>query len=249
MSLPVNKLCMEKPIGFFITLEGPDGSGKSTHAKFLTHSLKILGYPIHHTREPGGTQLAERLRGILLHAKSRMVPVAELFLYLAARAQHVAEVLRPQLARGAVVICERFSDATLAYQGYGRGLKFAKIRQLNALATGGLRPDLTILLDVPTPRGLSRARNAKQRRKRHLDRLERETNAFHRRVRRGYLALATQEPGRIHVVRATGSIRATQARIRALVLEALQRRRGGGHEGGGSGGTLALPARSTVASQ
>ncbi|MBI3292603.1 MAG: dTMP kinase [Elusimicrobia bacterium] len=213
---------MKKPSGFFVTLEGQDGSGKSTHAKLLVQFLKAHGYPVYHTREPGGTRLAERLRGVLLHPKGRIVSAAELLLYLAARAQHVIEVLRPRLARGETVICERFCDATLAYQGYGRGLALPRIRQLNALATDGLQPDITILLDVPTARGLARARASKRHQGRGPDRLEREATVFHRRVRQGYLTLAAQEPRRIRVIRATGSVAATQARIRALVLQGLR---------------------------
>lgn len=230
MRSPRHVRCVNNRYGFFITLEGPDGSGKSTHAKLLAQFLKDRGYPVYHTREPGGTRLAEQLRRLLLHPHSRVAPTAELLLYLAARAQHVAEVLRPRLARSETVICERFSDATMAYQGYGRRLELPRVRQLNAFASGGLRPRLTILLDVPTSEGLARVHAQAPRQRKAPDRLEREVTTFHQRVRRGYLALAAKEPRRIRVVCATGSIAATQGKIRALVLQALQRRLGGGHK-------------------
>lgn len=192
--------------GFFITLEGGEGAGKTTQARLLAVSLRRAGRRVVHTREPGGTPIAEAVRRVLLRPGARVAPVTELLLYEAARAQHVAEVIRPALSRGAVVLCERYTDATVAYQGHGRGMDRPTIDLLNRVATGGLRPDLTLLLDVPTDRGLRAARALPKalsrggRPRAAGDRLEREPLSFHERVRAGYRALARQDPRRIRVV-------------------------------------------------
>lgn len=191
--------------GFFITLEGGEGSGKSTQARFLVQFLRRAGRRVVHTREPGGTTIAEAVRRILLRPGGRVAPMTELLLYEAARAQHVAEIIRPALDRGAVVVCERYTDATVAYQGFGRGLDRRQIARLNDTATGGLAPNLTFLLDVPVDRGLRAARSltktiSKGGRRLAGDRLEREPLAFHERVRAGYRALARQHPRRIVAV-------------------------------------------------
>lgn len=191
--------------GFFITLEGGEGSGKSTQARLLVRSLRRAGRRVVHTREPGGTSIAEAVRRILLRPGGRVAPMTELLLYEAARAQHVAEIIRPALEGGRVVVCERYTDATVAYQGFGRGLDGRQIDRLNETATGGLAPDLTFLLDVPVDRGLRAARSlsktiSKGGRRLAGDRLEREPLAFHERVRAGYRALARQHPRRIVVV-------------------------------------------------
>ncbi len=188
---------MRKKKGLFITVEGGDGSGKSTQAVLLARHLKKMGYPVRHTREPGGTPFAESLRDILLKPGGYVAPLAELFLYEAARAQHVAEVIRPTLDKGGVVVCERFCDATTAYQGWGRGLSVPLIERLNEMATASLKPDITFLLDVAPQDGLRRVARRGNGTK---DRLERESTAFHERVRRGYLALAKREPKRFRVV-------------------------------------------------
>ncbi len=212
--------------GFFITLEGPEGSGKSTQTRLLCGWLRRQGLAVVHTREPGGTRIAEVVRRVLLHPKSRIHPVTELFLYEAARAQHMAEVVRPALSRGRVVVCERFTDATEAYQGWGRGLPLAVIRALNRVATGGLKPHLTLLLDAPARQGLGRARALKKRlaahahRSRGGDRLEREPLSFHQRVRRGYHALARREPGRIRLIPWESGV----AKVHARVISAVQNR-------------------------
>ena len=173
--------------GVFIVLEGPDKSGKSTQAELLVKRLRSLEIAVVHTREPGGTSFAEAIRRIVLDPKHQVDPTAELLLYEAARAQHTAHKLRPALANGDLVLCERYALATLAYQGCARGIPLTLVRRLNAIATGGLKPDLTIVLDIPDSEFGSR------RRSRH-DRLELENSAFRRRVRDGYRLLARKEP-------------------------------------------------------
>jgi dTMP kinase len=179
-----------------ITFEGGEGSGKTTQVELLAQKLRAAGWEVVALREPGGTALGEELRRLLLHADKEPCVEAELLLFLAARAQLVNEVIRPALDRGAVVICDRFSDSTLAYQGYGRGVDVATIRTLNRWATGGLTPDLTVLLDVPVDVG---------RRRKHGDddTFHREPVSFHVRVREGYLYLAASEPARWLVVDAS----------------------------------------------
>lgn len=205
--------------GFFITFEGGEGSGKSTQARRLVAALRRRGLRPVHTREPGGTAIAEAVRRVLLTPGDRVAPLTELLLYEAARAQHLAEIVRPALARGAVVVCERYTDATEAYQGFGRGLPLADIRLLNRIATGGLVPDLTFLLDVPVRRGLSTARRLGKKlarragRSRGGDRMERESPLFHERVRRGYLALARRDPRRVRLVPWGDPIETIHARV------------------------------------
>jgi len=172
--------------GRFIVFEGPEGSGKSTHARLLYEALRAQGLSCTLTREPGGTKVAEMVRRIILSPAMRMSGLTELLLYEAARAQHVAEIIRPALDRGEVVICDRFTDASLVYQGCGRGIDRRTIRQLNAIATGGLCPDFTIILDADSAVGLARV----IRRRRNADRMERESLEFHRAVRQGYRTLA-----------------------------------------------------------
>lgn len=170
--------------GLFVVLEGPDKSGKSTQAALLARRLRRQGLSVVHTREPGGTGFAEAIRRLLLNPRHQVEPLAELFLYEASRAQHVGEKIRPALKRGAVVLCERFTMATDAYQGLARGLGLALTRRLNAAATGGLKPALTIVLDVPE------AEFSARRRRRSHDRMERAPAEFRRRVREGYRRLS-----------------------------------------------------------
>jgi dTMP kinase len=177
---------MARP-GRFIVLEGPDKCGKSTQAALLARRLRKLKLAVVHTREPGGTSFAEAIRRVLLDPRHKVDPMAELLLYEAARAQHTADKLRPALATGAVVLCERYTLATLAYQGHARGLGLSLTRRLNTIATAGLKPDLTIVLDIPDSEFGARPRA------RH-DRLERESAEFRRRVREGYRLLARREP-------------------------------------------------------
>lgn len=176
--------------GYFISIEGGEGAGKSTLLRGLAKKLDHLSIELVLTREPGGTDLGLRLRRELLEGRG-IVPLAELLLYEADRAQHVAEVIAPALGRGAVVLCDRYSDSTLAYQGYGRGLDRRQVALLNAVAEQSVRPNLTLWLDVPVEEGLLRARGRGL-----VDRLETETFAFHERVRKGFRSLARREPHR-----------------------------------------------------
>jgi dTMP kinase len=197
----------------FITLEGVEGCGKSTQASRLGEAF---GPGAVLTQEPGGTDLGRSIRSLLLEKESAAVSArAELLLYFADRAQHVAEVIRPALLADCVVVCDRFTDSSLAYQGHGRGLPLAEIRAVAQAATGGLVPDLTLLLDLPVEVGLERARN----RGAH-DRLESEVQAFHERVRSGYLEMARAEPERWIVIEAEAESELVSSRV----LEAVARR-------------------------
>ena len=196
----------------FITLEGGEGAGKTTQQSLLAEQLRQEGYACLCTREPGGTALGKALRDLLLHGDP-MTPLAELLLYAADRAEHVSKVITPALAAGQVVICDRYTDSTLAYQGYGRGLDLGQIRQLNHLATGGLQPHLTLWLDLPPEVGLARARSLQS----EADKLEREHLEFHRRVYRGFQALAAAEPQRIVRIPGEGSPAEVATRIWAAV--------------------------------
>lgn len=181
--------------GLFITFEGPDGSGKSVQSTLLVHWLRENGFSVVHTREPGGTGFAEKLRRILLDPKLKITPLAEVLFYMAARAQHTDEKIRPALEDGKIVVCERYADASVAYQGYGRRLGVQLVNYLNKIACNGLKPDITFLLDIDVKRGLKRLGRA-----RRPDRLETEEVAFHERVRKGYLKLAVREPRRFQVI-------------------------------------------------
>lgn len=192
-------------MSFFISFEGIEGSGKSTQVHHLQAALEQQGYQVTVTREPGGCPIANAVRAILLDpANHAMVPRAELLLYAAARAQHVDEIIRPALAAGRIVLCDRFIDATMAYQGAGRGLDEALLTAINRQATGGLVPDLTLLLDMPVEVGLSRARNRNSAELLEAEsRFELESLAFHHRVRTAYLDRAGQQ-GRFRVIDAGG---------------------------------------------
>ncbi len=209
--------------GLFITLEGPEGSGKSTQIRFLASALRRAGYFVVQTREPGGTPLAEAMRNLLLRSSPRepIAPQTEALLILAARGQHVAQFIRPALERGAIVLCDRFSDSTLAYQGFGRGLNRNWLKAANDTATEGLTPDLTILLDLPIHVGLARRRTAKGKQ----NRLDRESERFHRFVRRGFLTLAKQSPRRIRIVDADRPAQDIRAELVAFVLGWARKRR------------------------
>jgi dTMP kinase len=189
-------------LSLFITFEGVEGSGKTTQIQRLKKYLTQKRIRCKVTREPGGAPIGEKVRRILLNPDHReMVPTTELLLYEAARAQHVKEVIKPFLKKGGIVICDRFSDATLAYQGYGREIDLKWIQRLNHLSSQGIRPDVTFLLDCPSEVGLKRAiqrnRTLKQERE---GRFEREEMEFHQRVRKGYLAIARKEPRRVKVI-------------------------------------------------
>jgi dTMP kinase len=188
-------------LGFFITFEGIEGCGKTTQIRRLTASFEEKRLPFLLTREPGGTAIGDRIRQILLSSESsRLEPAAEFFLYVAARAQHAAEMVLPALRDGKTVLCDRFADATLAYQGYGRGLNLAWLEEIHNRFLQGLKPDLTFLLDLPVEEGLRRAWKRMENQAVKEDRFEKEALAFHRRVREGYLFLARREPNRIIVL-------------------------------------------------
>ncbi|MGE4407942.1 dTMP kinase [Pseudomonas sp.] len=208
--------------GLFITLEGPEGAGKSTNREYLAGRLRARGLDVVLTREPGGTPLAERIRELLLTpADEPMAVDTELLLVFAARAQHLAQVIRPALARGAVVLCDRFTDATYAYQGGGRGLSLERIAQLETFVQGDLRPELTLIFDLPVDVGLARAA-ARGR----LDRFEQEGMRFFEAVRRAYLERAQAAPARYRVLDAGQPLAAVQQDIEALIPELLERLHG-----------------------
>ena len=222
----MKKRTKRRPVrGQFITLEGPEGSGKSTHIRHLATALRLSGFRVVQTREPGGTVVAEAIRHTLLRSSSReqITPVAESLLIFAARSQHVRHVIEPALQRGSIVLCDRFSDSTLAYQGFARGLDLAWLQMANSMATNGCSPDLTLLLDVPVHIGLSRRRKSGGKQ----NRLDLESVRFHRLVRKGFLALAARSPRRIKVIRADRSEEKTRAEIEAVVLGWLRTRRHG----------------------
>lgn len=192
---------MEK--GYFITLEGPDGSGKSTQARLLVDHLKSMDYSVVLTREPGGTPLAEEIRRVILTpSRETLEPLTEILLYAASRTQHVNQLIRPALTGAKVVICERFIDSSLAYQGYALGWDLKLIEQINQIVVGDLQPDLTFLLDVETERSIGRMNNRSEAANTKVDRIEARGFSFQERVRRGYLELAKQNP-RIIVINAT----------------------------------------------
>lgn len=213
-------------MGCFITFEGIEGCGKTTQIRLLAEALAGEGHHVVLTREPGGCPIADKIRAILLDAENRsMTPLAELLLYAAARAQHIREVIAPALAAGSIVLCDRFTDATVAYQGFGRNLDRTAIDQLNTMAAGSCRPDLTILLDCPVETGLGRALarieavSATNSDKPREERFEQESMDFHARVRAGYLALAAAEPQRFIRVDGSSSVDRTAAAIYRAVAD------------------------------
>ena len=200
--------------GVFITFEGGDGCGKSTQLRRLARRLEAAGIPVRTLREPGGTVVGEAVRGVLLDPDNLgMDPFAELMLYEASRAQLVAEVIEPSLESGEVVLCDRFADSTTAYQGHARGLPLAEVAALNDVATGGLAPDRTVLLDIDPALGIQRATTES------ADRLEGEDLSFHERVRQGFLAIAANEPDRIRVVDASGDVETVATRVFAAIRD------------------------------
>nr|WP_306811850.1 dTMP kinase [Pseudomonas oleovorans] len=206
----------------FITLEGPEGAGKSTNREYLAERLREQGIDVLLTREPGGTPLAERIRELLLDPSDEpMAADTELLLVFAARAQHLQQVIRPALAKGSVVLCDRFTDATYAYQGGGRGLSIERIAQLEQFVQGELRPDLTLIFDLPVEVGLARAA-ARGR----LDRFEQEGRGFFEAVRQAYLQRAEQAPQRYRVLDAGQTLAQVQADIDALLPSLLEACRG-----------------------
>jgi len=197
--------------GKFITFEGSEGCGKSTQSKLLYNYLKRNGYNVIFLREPGGAKIAEKIRKILLDPKNHITPICETLLYMAARSAVVGEIIKPALSKGQIVICDRFLDSTIAYQGYGLGIDIDFIQGVGNFATAGIKPDLTILLDLPVKKGL-------KYRKLREDRIEKRSFTYHLRVRRGYLRLAACEPKRIKIVKVDKDKSVTQEKIRKLAV-------------------------------
>lgn len=211
----------QPPRGLFITLEGIEGCGKSTQARLLGEYLRRQGHRTVETREPGGTPLAEKIRAALLdRADEPVAAETEAFLVFAARRQHVAQVIEPALARGAIVLCDRFSDSTLAYQGYGRGLDVPMLERLNRLATHAVTPHLTLLFDLPVATGLARRRSASE-----TNRLDRESLRFHQKVRAGFLDLAKRHPRRVKIVSARPSQESVARAVARIVSPMLNQLR------------------------
>jgi dTMP kinase len=209
--IPMKEVIMK---GIFITIEGGDGSGKSTQIDMLMSYFNEHGFDVLLTREPGGTPISEKIREVILDSNNmEMANMTEVLLYAAARAQHVAEFIKPNIEQGKVVICDRFVDSSVVYQGYARGVGIDAVETINSYATLGLLPDLTILLDLPPDLGLSRKKNQQA-----LDRLELASDAFHIKVNEGYRLLAKRHQSRILTVDATNSIET----IHQIVLEAIK---------------------------
>jgi len=210
----------------FITFEGPDGSGKTTQIEALYDYLSRQGYPVLLVREPGSTDIGDQIRLVLHDTKNvHMLPNAEALLYSASRAQLVGQVIRPALEAGKIVLCDRYADSTLAYQGYGHGLDLELLKVITAFSTGGLRPDLIIYLDVDVEEGLRRRRSGYRAGEGEWNRMDQQELDFHRRVRAGYLQMATVERGRWFVLDAAGSIASIQDLIQGRVKRLLMERR------------------------
>ena len=206
--------------GLFITLEGIDGSGKSTQRELLARELRRRGLDIVVTREPGGTAIGEGIRHLMVSdATSHIAPTTELLLYVAARAQHVAELIRPALEKGRNVVSDRYTDSTVAFQGYGRGLDLMMIEELNSFATGGLKPDLTIVFDLDPE--MARTRQGSRPIGGLLGAFDEQHSEFHERMRIGYFQMAQQETSRIRIVDASGAVEDTHSKVMELVLPVL----------------------------
>ncbi len=204
--------------GQFITFEGSEGCGKSTQSRLLYQYLKNKGCNGVYLREPGTTAISEKIRDILLDPKNNITSACEMFLYMAARSQLVDKIIKPALSKGKFVICDRFLDSTVAYQGFGLGMDIRLIKYIGEIATSGIKPDLTIFLDLPVGKGL-------QYRRKSRDRIEKRSLAYHRRVRKGYLKLAVLEPERIKVVKVEKDIYSTQEKIIRLVMDFIKDKR------------------------
>ncbi|MEO1848176.1 MAG: dTMP kinase [Pseudomonadota bacterium] len=208
--------------GKFISFEGGDGAGKSTQLSLLSGDLEALGRRVILTREPGGTRLSEQIRSWVLHESDALCKQAELLLIFAARAQHISEVIRPALLRGDWVLCDRFTDASYAYQGGGRGIPVGFIQQIEAVSTEGMRPDLTLLLDLPVIQGIERSVGRGQ----GSDRFEEQDLEFKQRVRQAYLDRQSDEPDRIRMIDATKSVESVHTQIWDLVSNLIDREDG-----------------------
>ncbi|MBE2196828.1 MAG: dTMP kinase [Anaerolinea sp.] len=211
---------MNEGFPVFITFEGPEGGGKTTQITELAHWLTAQGLSVRATREPGGTPVGDQIRGVLLRPENQMHAATEFLLYSASRAQLVNTLIRPHLERGGIVLCDRYADSTLAYQGYGRGLDVSTLHMITQFATGGLIPDLTLFLDIDPEIGLKRREHSGE----GLNRLDAEALDFHRRVRSGYLTLMNADPERWIRIDADQPLAAVQGTIRTVVQERLQQR-------------------------
>jgi dTMP kinase len=211
--------------GAFLTFEGIDGCGKSTQMRLLASELRLRGMEVVATREPGGTALGQRLRAALLDTEQSVDPLAELLIFAADRAQHVRTLVQPALESGHIVLSDRYADATVAYQGAGRGFPSELIAEVVKLATGGLKPDLTLVFDVPVAECLARLRRRTDNGSHH-DRLEAEDVSFHTRVRRAYLELSEAEPERVRIIDASGSVDETHTRVLEVVMPFLEKNSG-----------------------
>ncbi len=210
--------------GVFISFEGIEGTGKSTQTRLLAAYLRDRGYHVIETAEPGGTPISFKIRELLLSLDNKdMDAVTELLLYNAARVQHVRQVILPALERGDVVVTDRFSDSTTAYQGYGRGIDLGLLDTLDLVSTGRMRPDITILLDVDAAVGLKRNREADK-----SDRIELEDISFHERVRKGFIAIASKDGERVRLVDCSGSLEEVQGEVRRIIGAFLEKRYGHG---------------------
>lgn len=208
--------------GSFITFEGIDGCGKSTQLRLLASELRLRGLEVVTTREPGGTPLGKRIRNVLLDPQIEVDPLAELLLFAADRAQHVRTLLRPAIKSGSIVLSDRYADATAAYQGAGRAFTPELITKVIEIATGGLKPDLTLVFDLSVAECLARTERRTEGENR-TDRLDAEDAAFHARVRDAYLQLAAREPDRVRIVDATGSVNEIHQRVLGVVIPLLER--------------------------
>lgn len=209
-------------MALFLTFEGLDGSGKSTHLKSAVAWFAERGLPHFVTHEPGGTPLAQAIRAVFLDRQwGEMDGTVELLLVFASRRQHLIEKIEPALREGTHVLCDRFTDSTLAYQGCGRGVPRSTIDRVDAIATGGRRPDVTLLFDLPAEQARARGQSKSRRRTGAVDRLDAESLAFYERVREGYLALAREEPGRFRVIDSSGDLDATTQALRATLATLL----------------------------
>jgi dTMP kinase len=220
-----NSIKTEKNVaGAFITFEGIDGSGKSTQLRMLASWLRMSGLEVVSTREPGGTNLGKRLRAAVLDVQEHVDPLAELLLYAADRAQHVRTLLRPALETSHIVLSDRYADATVAYQGAGRGFPPELIALVVELATGGLKPDLTLIFDLSVAECAARTRR-RANGESAADRLDSEDATFHTRVRNAYLQIAAAEPERVRIINASGSVNETHALVQQIVIPFLESRR------------------------
>lgn len=207
-------------VGKLITLEGIDGSGKSTQMRMLAGELRLREFDVLTTMEPGGTPLGRRLREAFLETEEEVAPTAELLLFAADRSQHVNFLIKPAIAQGKIVISDRYADATFAYQGAGRGFSEKLVNQVIEIATEGLKPDLTIFFDLPIEKALMRTKSTDDETRKN-NRMDKETGDFYRRVREAYLKIAEREPDRFRIVDASSSVEEIHAKVLEIVLEFL----------------------------